>query len=192
MVHREVRVPYKPTGRPNGRPKKPAPVSGVCPRLTEKQWAAARFVAANPESSLAGVARAVNVSRQAVHQWISDETFKMGRVWLDVQALLKCLEEGDSRRKAEKEAAVRKYLGTKETAFELLYFSLMADYRRAEAANPGTWSVVSMADGQTYTDPQAYIDHLRQSGCVPVGHLPDVGSPEWERMQQALRGRGFT
>jgi len=100
------------------------------------------------------------------------------------QAIVERLAEGDARRKAEKDAAIRKHFGTKDFAFERLYWLVTNDYRSAEAKNVGSWSVVSMADGKTYTDPDEYIKHIRQSGHFPVGHVSDA---DWEQIEQARR-----
>lgn len=181
-------MPYKPTGRPNGRPKKVAPVEGLRPNLTEKQWAAVRFSASHPHASLAEIARAAKVSRQAVHQWQSNLHFQMARDWIEIQelsqALVERLAEGDARRKAAKDAAIRKYFGTKDFAFERLYWLVTNDYRSTEAKTPGSWSVVSMADGKTYTNPDEYIEHIRESGHFPTGHVSEA---DWEQIEQARR-----
>jgi hypothetical protein len=190
-VLREVSVPYKPTGRPSGRPKKAPPDEGARPDLTEKQWVAIQFVVSTPHASDAEIARAANVSRQAVHQWRSDDHFEAGCAWLEVEqlsrALLQRAAEGDARREAERDTARLKHLGTDAYAFEFLHFRLIEDYRQVEAKNPGGWSVVSMADGKTYTDPEAYVRHLKEGGYVPVGHYPAVNSPEWKKLQDLLK-----
>ena len=99
-----------------------------------------------------------------------------------VRALLIKIEKRDERRKKERAEIRERYL-SRDYAFEWLYFRVMNDYRSAEAKDPGSWSVESMADGRTYTDPHAYMDHLRSAGVTPVGHL---SREDWEKLQNLM------
>src|SRR5262245_50913082 len=86
-------MPYKPTGRPTGRPRKSIPPpDGRLPHVSARQW---RGLQAETQPFLDGlpplpifveetsqVARVAGVNQRTVQRWRHDELYRRGFVWL--------------------------------------------------------------------------------------------------------------
>jgi len=170
-------MPYKPTGRPNGRPRKRAPTDGRRPVLTGRQWAALRYEAKHPEANQSEIARAVGVTRSAVSLWQKSPHYVSGRQWLKTMTTNAAMK-ADLRRQAslivkrlEAEAAEDRARRRKsspkpeewETRLELLRGEISRSWR----------GPVEGLDGKLYTDPQEYFDHVRN------WRFPDGGRAFW-------------
>jgi hypothetical protein len=139
-------MPYRPTGRPNGRPRKAIPPpDGTKPRLSARQWRALRaetqpilngvlpIVSYVAESWL--VARVAGVSWRTVQRWRHDELYRRGFLWLLQDAIA---------------AMRRSHLSDPYSSLNI--FAWVADRWRGPVTSP--------LDGRRYATSEEYVDHV--------------------------------
>lgn len=143
-------MPYRPTGRANGRPRKVIPPpDGTKPRLSERQWRALRaetqpFLDRLPPlpsfvegtSQVAGVA---GVTQRTVQRWRKDELYRRGFFWL-LRESISALQRLHSNRQYVSEQRI------------LEIHAWLADYWRGPVTSP--------LAGRAYATSDEYAAHL--------------------------------
>ena len=158
-------MPYKPTGRKPGRPRKQLliPSLGEKPKLKPSQWAA---LAAEYQSidwsrdtwpsraALRKVAANAEVSREAVRKWRLDPLYHRGLVWLAAEDVSAALEQESPR---------PSWLRSKRQSNALLGVHLKQHWQGP---------TVSPLDGKTYDTWEGYLRHLQDyPDAIWIGDL---------------------
>lgn len=162
---------YKRTYRPNGRPRKLAPVAGKRPKLSAKAWAALEFAFDNPTATKVEIARAAGVSRGQLYQWLNDPHFIQGQESLAIKAntarvtnvILERLAAGD-RQRAEQKAKL-----DKNERYQALRIHM------TEREKMGLWrATMSPVDGKEYKKSYDYRQSIKSDESVRwVGDLDE-------------------
>jgi len=158
-------MPYRLTGRPNGRPRKVIPPpDGMPPNLSMRQWRAlgvetAPFFARVPPpvgfiENTRSVARAAGISRRTVQRWRHDELYGRGFLWLlrDVMAALQQLHRNERWLDLYPEDAI---------------YGWVEDNWHRSSRSP--------LDGRLYTTSEEYALHLLRSRAFH----PEWKGPRW-------------
>lgn len=172
-------MPRKPTGRPPGRRPRP-------PALTRNALKAVRYEFAHPDAKGVEIARAVDVSRTAVTQWRRHHLYQSELQRLRETSALRRLADdlvADLQRDQDKPTKERRRAKIAEwdissrdaTHFietgELPRIKLLVDLKTELEAQPSRrFSVKSQIDGKTYTDPNAYWQHIKDSRAIWIKH----------------------
>lgn len=143
-------MPYRPTGRFSGRPRKVIPPpDGTMPRLAARQWHALRaetqpFLDGLPPlprfvEETSQVADVAGVTQRTVQRWRHDELYRRGFVWL-LRDTISALQRLHSNRRYvfdQRILEVQAWLG---------------DHWRGPVTSP--------VDGQRYATSDEYAAHL--------------------------------
>jgi hypothetical protein len=143
-------MPYKPTGRPSGRPRKSVPPpDGTLPHVSARQW---QGLQAETQPFLDGlpplpifveqtteVAHAAGVTQRTVQRWRHDELYHRGFLWL-VRFSISDLQHLHSNRQYVSEQRI------------LEIHAWLGDHWRGPVTSP--------LDGQTYPTSEEFAAHL--------------------------------
>lgn len=157
-------MPYKPTGRPPGRPRRSIPLDdGEKPVLRQRQWRALReevrpFLHGTPVlpyfvQRTVGVAAAAKVAQRTAQRWRRDKCYQRGFRWVVNETIIHlqnlCISKGNLP-----------VILHRQRILELNAW--LADHWRGPVKSP--------LDGQIYTSSEAYAAHLVNSRAY---------DPEW-------------
>lgn len=169
-------MPYKPTGRNPGRPKKPASVSvrgNVRPNLTPNQWRAIRaelnLLGGRDldrwplHVSLNAVAVRAGVSKNAVWKWRKMDSYRDGLKWLFLRDVVAGVRQ-ELRRDTISHA---RKLSKEEREFEI--------WEHVSLHWPQEGEVVSPYDDKVYNSVDAYVRHLMEWNLTPYRGRRDFG-----------------
>lgn len=155
-------MPYKPTGRPNGRPRKSPPTHGGKPVLTPAQLrgveAEMRLEGADNllfQESATAVATSAGVSVRTVNRWRLDPHYKQGVEQRWGWLIARDMREHNRPRRPEP-------LSEQKRA------ALISERVNNEWGGP----VESPLDGRIYTTPEEYAEHVLASGCIFWDDMP--------------------
>lgn len=164
-------MPYKPTGRPPGRPRKRAPQpdeQGEQPSLSGAKWRALareyaglnwkRVADVNDtrwpsETPAARVAQYAGVSRRVIYKWRNDPWYAQGLIWLMSNELLSNIMNNHDEESALKSENNRG--------------ALLHKYVKDNWDGPTT----SPIDGEIYYTIEDYVDHLIEEGVWPADDI---------------------
>jgi hypothetical protein len=163
---------YKPTGRPNGRPR--APLSDRVLEAIEVE--AERALADLPPLTLQQLSDATKLSRTACRKWRLDQRYQDAVNGRLTGLILERMEELEAERKYR---ATRKrdrrqwWLGESRNFWATLTKRQKAEHIRREvrAWTCKTWPghpVRSMVDGQLYDTPEELAEHYLATGRIPA------------------------
>lgn len=175
-------LPYKPTGRKPGRPKKVPTQWGTRPLLSPRQWAALHYELARigslqdldghawpSHASLGQVSRAVGVSREAVRKWRSDPDYRRGLNYLISDLVAATLREHNESEQSKRLRKMPRRLQMSPTNAKRDGDANLDVFLRQNWTGP----TKSMLDGKVYSDPYSYLRHVKDhSGAIWVGDLP--------------------
>jgi hypothetical protein len=151
-------MPYRPTGRPNGRPRKVIPPpDGTKPRLSARHWRALRAETLPIRSGVSPVvsyvaeswqvARVAGVSWRTVQRWRHEELYRRGFLWL-LRGTIAAMR--------------RSHLSDPYSSLNI--FAWVADRWRGPVTSP--------LDGRRYATAEEYAAHLRAAKAFdPEGRL---------------------
>jgi hypothetical protein len=152
-------------GRPRGRPKKPLPPLDVKPDLPEQAWSIIDidlFCKHDRPASLGEVQRLlkefrdISLTREAIRRWRLKPLYRRGYNWLYAQMLAEWMDwEDEGTERAARDLAEEVETRVRERMPQWI-----------DARWPG--AVRSMANGEVYTSPAAYADHLIKINRIPA------------------------
>ena len=157
-------MPYRPTGRPNGRPRKTVPPpDGAKPTLSTRQWWALREETkpfseeVSPPLGFAAESRLVagvaGVSQRTVQRWRHDELYARGFRWL-LRDCIATLQHLHSKRP----------WWSWDEQLHLEIHAWIADHWRGPRRSP--------LDGRLYMNSEDYSTHVIKHKAF---------HPEWQR-----------
>jgi hypothetical protein len=174
-------MPYKPTGRPPGRPRKTLPITGRKPVLTSAQWrgvrAEFRLDRGGPlfTGRVTAVAERAGVSRIMVYKWRRDPSYEQGVYWLWGRLMARNLRERN-----------------RPPRLEPLNKRQLSALIGARICNEWRGPVESPLDGNLYTTLEDYAKHVNSMNLSDAHGLIFEEDQSGLREQQRLAAsRGF-
>jgi len=157
-------MPYCPTGRPPGRPRKKAYEGkiGDRPNLSQQKWVAltAELRLAQDSdhepwpsfASLRSVARYAGVSHQTIWKWRKDPAYRQGFMWLAAHEVNEAFESKPTSKPLDN------FIGSKRSNLANLHLEIHR-----------TWKgpLDCMACGETIEQPEAYFQHIKKHLTAP-------------------------
>ncbi|MBL6597986.1 MAG: site-specific integrase [Alphaproteobacteria bacterium] len=193
-------MPYKPTGRPLGRPKKVywANPARTKPNLTKNQWAALHYEYRHfrvsalhaPEPihemkpfpsrrSAAVIARHAKVSRQAVRRWRESEPYCRGLIYLFAEKIVRKLDTARGPTEINSPSIRRNAEAEENYRFAELCRKVKRDWPQGGLRIPRLdgrlINPLNPNDFIHHNDDIEYAQYLRDNGSSLIERLP------WER-----------
>ena len=155
----DANMPYNPTGRPPGRPKK-KPYDGKIgdrPNLSQQKWRAltrelqgVRDWEREPWPSSASsrsIADHVGVSHQTICNWRKDPAYRQGLIWLVALLLNEIMGS------TQPSKALQDFLATKRSNLVNFQFEIGREWKGP---------VVCLACGETFEEAGSYSQHMEK------------------------------